>query len=561
MKPEEGKKLKKTIEANEMSVMRLFTGGSEQFIIPVYQRRYLWGKDQWTDLWNDIQNIEDGEDHFLGSIVVINPQHSIDVNQFEVVDGQQRLTTLSLLIAALRDCLIQNGGQQETAIGEAFHGYLHCSTMFQKDLPKLIPSKPDREDFTAIIDKKGKDFTDSNMFTAYQFFKNGITVRGDLVELAKKIIGSLKVVLIQVMSHKDAFRLFETLNDRGLSLSATDLIKNYILSKASRASEDELQEIVETWDEIIELITNLDHMRFFRQVHLSRTEGVFSFSKLYDRYKTLVDNTASIVSLVNELKEYAVIYNQICKAETQYPQINEKLRAILAIGAATSYTLLLRLFKSKVPEQQIVSILNTVETFALRRAVCNWSTNNLDLIFNNLATKTPVDNNCSAYINSYLNKSEFMPSDSDFVTNLKSKSFRQDDQCKYILERIEDYHTNFSKEKSIANRSLVHIEHIMPKTIRTKGSKKEFGDWEKYLGNEKEQHPLYVNKIGNLTLLGSGLNIAASNNPFEEKKKNYNQSMILMTKELSNYPRWDISAIQQRSEHLADIASKIWKIT
>ena len=262
--------MKKTIEANEMSVMRLFSVGNEQFIVPVYQRRYLWSKDQWMDLWNDIQNIEVGEDHFLGSIVVINPQHNIEINQFEVVDGQQRLTTLSLLIAALRDSLFQSGGEQEESIAEALHGYLHCSTMLTKNLPKLIPGKLDRNDFEAIVDRKIKGMTDSNMYSAYHFFKGHFSEQCDLVELAKTIIGSLKVVLIQVMSHKDAFRLFETLNDRGLSLSAADLIKNYILSKAARTSEDELDDIVETWDEIVELVGQLDHLRFFRQVLLWR---------------------------------------------------------------------------------------------------------------------------------------------------------------------------------------------------------------------------------------------------------------------------------------------------
>lgn len=541
-----------------MSVMRLFSVGNEQFIVPVYQRRYLWGKDQWMDLWNDIQNIEVGEDHFLGSIVVINPQHNIEINKFEVVDGQQRLTTLSLLIAALRDSLIESAGEQEVLIGEALHGYLHSSTMFQKNLPKLIPGKLDRDDFATIVDRKIKELTNSNMYSAYQFFKGLFFEQNDLIELAKTITGSLKVVLIQVMSHKDAFRLFETLNDRGLSLSAADLIKNYILSKSARSSEDELDDIVETWDEIVELVGQLDHLRFFRQVLLSKTDGVFSFNKLYDRYKAVVDKSDSIVDLVDELKEYAVLYNQICTATTKYPSVNEKLRAINAIGAATSYTLLLKLLKNQVTEQQLVSILNLIETFALRRAICSWSTNNLDPIFNHLALNTPVDTSCVEYIKGVLTRADYIPSDADFVANFKTKNFRQDDQCKYILERIEDYHVNFNKEKSIANRSLVHIEHIMPKTIKSNSSKKEYGDWKTYLGNDAALHDVYVNKIGNLTLLGSSLNISASNNPFEEKKKNYEQSLIVMTKQLMDYSKWDVASIQVRTEKLAGIAAEIW---
>ncbi|AIQ34691.1 hypothetical protein R50345_08745 [Paenibacillus sp. FSL R5-0345] len=114
-----------------MSVTRLFSGGNKQFIVPAYQRRYLWGKDQWMDLWNDIQNIEVGEEHFLGSIAVINPQLNIEINQFEVVDGQQRFTTLSLLIAVFRDSLIQSGCEQEAAIGETLHSsQITCRSLY-----------------------------------------------------------------------------------------------------------------------------------------------------------------------------------------------------------------------------------------------------------------------------------------------------------------------------------------------------------------------------------------------------------------------------------------------
>ncbi|AIQ34693.1 hypothetical protein R50345_08755 [Paenibacillus sp. FSL R5-0345] len=159
-----------------------------------------------------------------------------------------------------------------------------------------------------------------------------------------------------------------------------------------------------------------------------------------------------------------------------------------------------------------------------------------------------------------LTSDEYIPSDADFVANLKMKNFRQDDQCKYILERIEKYHINFSKAKSIANRSFLHIKHIMPKTIKSKISKKEYGDWETYLGAVTALHDIHVNKIGNLTLFCSSLNIVASNNLFEEKKKNYEQSSIIMTKQLSDCPKWDIATIQERTNKLAGIVADIWRL-
>ena len=153
------------------------------------------------------------------------------------------------------------------------------------------------------------------------------------------------------------------------------------------------------------------------------------------------------------------------------------------------------------------------------------------------------------------------PNDSKFKDSFKENDFRQNDQTKYILECLEDERTNNTKEKFIADRTNVHIEHIMPLTITTSKSKKEFGDWEIYLGGDKNKQPDFVSKIGNLTLLGAKLNIIASNNPFEEKKKNYNKSSIEITKDLCLFKDWKVKEIEERSERLSEKATKIWSFS
>ena len=521
---------RKTIEATEMSVQNLFGRRHEQFYIPIYQRRYLWGKDQWQDLWNDITSLESEDDHFLGSIVVITPQHTVELNQFEIVDGQQRLITLSLALAALRDSLNERGNLDELGIADNINNeFLQCSTMMSKGFLKLLPGKLDKADFSGIILQTGISEKDSNINNAYYYFINQFSKETDILALSRKIIYSLKVVLIQVISHKDAFRLFETLNDRGLSLSATDLIKNYLLSRSSKESEQEFDQIIEIWDEVIELVRENDSLRFFRQFLLAKFEGVVSFNKLYDRFKKYIDNNESILELVEEIRDYALYYSQVCNAATSSEELNSGILNIHAIGAATSYTLLMKMLKIDVPIKEILKVVNYIKIFALRRAICNWSTANLDRIYNTLAVSLP-ETDQAKYVVDYFIQHNLIPSDVEFKESFTHKQFRQDDQCKYILERFEDYYTHFSKEKSIGNRKNVHIEHIMPKVITTKKSKKEHGDWESYLGQDSSRHNEYVNRIGNLTLLGSKLNIQASNNPFEEKKKNYEQSTIVSNK-------------------------------
>lgn len=548
--------MNRTIEANEMHLVRLFSSESEQFIIPVYQRQYMWGNEQWSDLWNDIANLDKDDDHFLGSIVVINPPHSIELNQYEVVDGQQRLTTLSLLLAALRDCLIAHDGDREVRVAESINKYLHAETMFESGFTKIVPGKFDVVDYTNIIDKKSKSNGESNVWKAYLFFKVKIQFETDLLNFTKKVMESLKVVLIRVMSHKDAFRLFETLNDRGLSLSATDLIKNYILSQASRQSDSSIQDVVDCWEEIVENLNGLDSLRFLRQAMLSQFDGVFSLTKLYDKYKSIIDASSSIADFVEELKVLSTLYKQIVTGTTYDQKINLKLKDIIDVEISTSYTLILKLLHNKIDSKKIINILNSIEIFAIRRSICNWSTSNLDPIFNHLANQVNKIETIDEYVKSYLFKQEHIPSDDEFINNIKIKNFRQDDFCKYILTRIEDYSVDFNQEKMISDRSKVHIEHIMPKSITSKKSK----EWYDELKDKTQIHKEYINKIGNLTLLGASLNIQASNNSFNVKKTYYTSSIITITKSLCEYGTWGFDEIEKRSQKFAEICKEVWSL-
>lgn len=361
-------------------------------------------------------------------------------------------------------------------------------------------------------------------------------------------------------SYYDAFRLFESLNNRGLSLSFVDLIKNYLLSKISN-NEVMLEECIEIWDSIVENVGDIqsvrhDKIRFFRHYLFSIEYGIVPIPKLYLKYQKLIDNCDNVLDLIEDIWLKSEWYVKLYNAMLGIKEVDDRLNTIVRIEATTSYPLLLKCLSENLQKEHLIKILDAIEVFTLRRSICNISTRDIDRIYNHLALEAFKQEKPVKYIIEYLKKKT--PSDIEFFLNFQSRDFTRSSQTKYILERIENELTNNTKEKMIGNRTDVHIEHIMPRELVRKKSKETESTWKVELGSRASEYPMFVNRIGNLTLLGSELNITASNNPFVEKKKKYEQSVICLTKDICQNERWTFDEIEQRSEYLANIAKKIW---
>lgn len=544
------------IDARECTILDLFQSRNEVYYIPVYQRRYEWGKDQWEALWEDIDELDIDEQHFLGSIVVVPPSNlKKDFTYFEIVDGQQRVTTLFLFLIAIR-----NRYKELNEVVDYIDKDLLYSSYMRTISIKLKMGRLDKENLENLInDKIEKVNLKSNIYRGYEFFKNKLNQMEvkSIDCLTDKILKNIHVVHICANSHKDAFRLFETLNNRGLELSSIDLIKNYLLSKCATISEVELNVTIDIWDELMRYIDDIDKIRFFRQYLLCREGRYFPETKLYERYKELIDKQESMEILVEDILAKAKIYLAICKVEYGIESVDRYLNNLVNIGASTSYTFLLKVFSEEgISDIDKIDIIKMIEVFAIRRGICGWSTNTIDRIYTNLTTVNLAEKDYKDKVKEILRNEA--PLDSEFGEKFRLNSFRQSNQTKYILEQLEYYLTKDTGEKTVRNRSNVHIEHIMPQTITTKSSKNQFGDWQVYLGEDAAKHKEYVNRIGNLTLLGAALNIKVSNNPFEAKKLYYRKSDMYMTRELCNYDEWKIATIEKRSNRLAILALKIW---
>lgn len=541
------------IEASELTVGELFCRPNNVYEVPVYQRPYSWGESQWQELWEDVMSVDEDDTHYLGSIVVISKNASLrGFDELEVVDGQQRLTTLSILFCAIRDAYYETG--EEEVAGDLGKDYLYSRQLRQTGR-KLHLGKMDDSVYENLL--KGNLTPETTICSAWTYFRERLNEHQDLDDVMEKFSASAQVVIINTHSYDNAFKLFETLNDRGLQLSAADLVKNCMLSQAAAQDDSTLEDVIQAWERLVGYLENIDMIRFLRQYLLATDTGKVSKAKLYNAYKTHLDTEKDVTGYANQLSKAAELYRCLHEPAFENEVLNRKILDLHHLRAIPSFTLLLRLLIEEWSESNILAVIPAVEAFALRRSVCGWSTGEMDTINNQIAN-LPEEELTVQEIRRKLKES--MPEDDEFQAKFAQGVYRQNDQTRYILEMFEQdlVQTN---EKHTASSQTVHIEHIMPQTITSKKSFKRLGgDWVAYLGEEVERHGTNHRRIGNLTLLAQELNIPASNNPFEAKKAFYSQSQFALTKELCARTQWKESDILNRSEELAERAVRIWAI-
>lgn len=573
------------IRTTPLTVSQLLHSSNEQFVIPPYQRRYSWQKKQIIQLFDDLQNLSDGETHFLGSIVCLTDSHTAGVNPLELVDGQQRMTTLILILDTIKDKYQEIGDQREA---DRLEDLVTCSDINRNSINKIVLGDLDNSDFRMIVDQDGiDDVKNKKLLEAYQNIKMTLDLMSleELNSFKDKLINNTNIVRLDVSRAKDAFKLFETINNRGLSLSPTDIIKNFLLGHASLIDDDTLKKVKAEWTKVIVNMDGQNLDDFFRQYLSGKLGKKISFTFLTDLFKKYyiqnVKNTEMLaehkefdeidlgeeghtlgkvtaVDFLNELQEASNIYSNILNRSFEDNKINDRLYNLQRIRSFPSYTFLLDLLRRDVTRADKLEILRLIEVFMIRRNICEYRTSELDDIFSKLVQFS--SENLLELVREYL--AERMPNDDEFRNKIITHEFKGQflDRAKCMLEAIEYKLSGDTEEKRINGGDDVHLEHIIPQTIITKKSKDELGDWEKYLGDSaKEKHQYYVSKIGNMTLLSGRKNIIASNNPFEAKREIYKESDIKLTKELVEYKAFVFEDIDARSEKLAKVSTEIWK--
>ncbi|WP_262176561.1 DUF262 domain-containing protein [Saccharococcus sp. Marseille-Q5394] len=540
------------MKASETNLQEIIEG-TKQYIIPMFQRTYSWIEKQWRQLWDDlIDLIDDGQSssHFIGSIVSIPLNaNTHGVQQFLVIDGQQRMTTLLILLIAVRDAAVEYGEQN---LADEIHNTLLINSYKSgEEKYKFLPTQVDKEIFKKLVNKESLEGQeDSLIVKSYRFYSSIINQKQDLSTLKNTITFNLSIVSIVLSPDDNPYLVFESLNAKGQPLTQADLIRNYLFMRIPANEQEDCY--LRYWLPMQnKLGGNLTE--FIRHFLLGVNINVKQ-NDVYVRFKEMVDGL-DVIEFLKKIASFADNYAKLLSPTLEH---NMKIRAMLErineFEAKTAYPFLLYIYrdykKEKYNEKELVCILQIVENFLLRRFVCGIDSKPLNKLFaalyNQISTYDATDSVLE--LTAYLQNRGY-PKDGEVVASLKEvQLYGQGDRRKkgsFILKAIERSYLH----KEEVNLTSTSIEHIMPQTLTDK--------WIEELGDNAEYvHSHYLHTLGNLTL--TAYNSELSNESFSVKKKSFKMSNIQLNKELSTFEKWDQNAIKQRASILSERFVEIW---
>ncbi|MGM5629465.1 DUF262 and DUF1524 domain-containing protein [Apibacter raozihei] len=551
----------KASESNFLSILK----ARNQFVIPIYQRTYNWKLEQCQQLFKDILSIDEDTTggHFMGSVVYFQESiHTIsDISQLQVIDGQQRLTTVSILIAALASFMKDNETHIETTSYKKLQNYYLFNNDEENELRyKLLLTKKDKETFLSII--RGIDLPENyshRLMENYEFFKRAINSENVL----KVYNGLLRLFIVNVALEKDKDNpqlIFESMNSTGLDLSQADLIRNYILMRREIEEQTDLYDTY--WFPMEqsygnEYTTLFD--RFMRDYLSVKTGTIPKIGKVYEDFKKYVKNTHNIDTIgevVKDIYQYSKYYVNMVLHKEPDPLLRESFKRISQLKVDVSYPYLLPVYSdydnSVITTEQFNQILELVENYVFRRLICGIPTNSLNKTFGNLYKEININSYMESVKASFLllNSYKRFPDDTEFKNAILLKDIYNLRNRNYLLSKLENYN-----RKEIVNVCDYTIEHILPQNPNLRN------EWKNMLGNEwKEIQSRYLHSLGNLTL--TGYNSELSDKPFFEKKTlvgGFNDSPLRLNEYLRNTDSWNEDTILQRAEILAEKAKIVWK--
>lgn len=533
------------MKASETKIQPILEG-TKQYVVPLFQRSYSWQKTEWEVLWDDIielYEMENPRTHFLGSIVTM-PTTSVPegVMKYLLIDGQQRLTTLFIILTLIRDKSPQLAGEIEDTL---------LTNRYKQGIDhfKFLPTNVDREIFQGLI-KKEKINDSHNIFKAYKFFERKLDKGNFNIEKIKDlIIHNLIVVSIVLDRDDNPHLVFESLNAKGRSLTQADLIRNYFLMKMHI---DKQEEIYSTYWEPMQDSIGENLTEFIRH-YLMKDGKQVKQSEVYFSLKEEVEDKNPLEYL-NNLLNYSRYYEKLIDPEKENdPDIKRMLKRLNRLEVTTAYPFLLNIFReyeeNSLTKEKLIEILKTLENFIIRRFVCNIPTNQLNKIFPPLYSQAKkLQGDLLSNIRQILQGKDY-PKDAEFKARLiDTKLYGGGDRqvkAKLILESIEE---SFHHKEQVSFDDL-SIEHIMPQTLS------EW--WQKHLGEDWGiTHELLLHTIGNLTL--TAYNAELSNADFNTKKQYLANSHLEMNKYFTEITSWRKEDIEKRAQKLAETALSIW---
>ena len=554
------------MKASERKITKLFSESDTVFSIPVYQRDYNWQEKQCQRLFKDILQTGKNEkvsSYFLGSIVYIHDGiYGVGEKEFHVIDGQQRMTTLTLLFLAIYFKL--KGTILAKDADKIYNQYV-VNPYSEKEIKlKLLPPEENLYILNKISHNKFNEleaFQDRNMLKNYLFFEKELENLSfdDMKHLSN---GIEKLIYIDIALEKgkdDPQKIFESLNSTGLDLSQGDLIRNYILMDLERGEQNRIYK--EIWipiennckvsdgSEITSYVSD-----FIRDYLTLKTEKISSKPKVFETFKTYYEKEND--EKLEDMKKYSEAYSYIIKPSLEKDRdIQRELEYLKSLDKTVINTFLIGILKDYkdniLEKDELVNILILLQSYLWRRYITEKPTNALNKIFQGMYGKISRSGNYYENLVDVLMAEDF-PTDEELESALKLKNVYKDkEKLNYVFKKLENYNHNelidFDNEK-------ITIEHIFPQ--------KPNKAWkENYSDNELEQMISFKDTISNLTLTGSNSNL--SNKAFHEKRDDevhgYKNSKLYMNKYLGRLEEWNLLSMEARFESLYDDIIKIWK--
>ncbi len=551
---------KRDIDPEKPSIGGLFNSSEGlRYVIPRYQRAYAWEKSNAEKLWKDINTInhkQNKDDYFMGTMVIRQAEESKEI---EVIDGQQRLTTVCLLLFALYLHYQKFNAAKATQhilkylrIGDIDDEYLilTLSRVNAKCFNELLNLET-KQDY---IEYKGNNYkkdikSNKSLFDVLDYFlyelesselvDNNLE-QNRLNEILKIIRENIFFLTLKVTDYKEASQLFETLNNRGVDLTKADLIKNYLFARADEQAS--LTKVEKNWN-ILEDNIGIDKLeQFFRYFSLMYSKE----DDVYVRMEQIIQTKSALTvseMFVKDSDRYKIFIEPTYSNDDKESFLFDELKIL---GVTQFYSFILASY-NQFKFNDILKLLEATVNFTFRyNTICGKNPNKLDILYSNLAYDI-IHYNLT--ISSIINEIEKLnPSDQEFEISFKEKEFKSSKIPRYILGKIESY---IGTKEKIVDFDSVHLEHIMPQKI---------DKWIKYDSKYEKLHQKFLNKIGNMTLLSQKINISIKNSIFTEKLKEYQKSEINLLKDIKLLTKWEESEINNNTQKYLNYAERIWKI-
>ena len=573
------------MKADSLKISKVFSsGGDVHYVLPHFQREYAWDKENWQTLLNDVMGLYDAykpekePEHFMGALVVINDgTRNGVVPAFKLVDGQQRLTSISLMLCALGQIVESSHPALYKRIRRLLTNPDESDILFYK----LVPTKKygDRDAYLALL--RGEEFPrgiDSKIPEAYRFFSKELetrvkTIKIDPDRLFLVLANSLQVVFIDLDQGERPYEIFESLNAKNKPLTQADLVRNYI---AMKLPEKRQAEIFDKYWSIIETLlqdkrtvgrSGLGELTAFLRHYLTMRNGVLCNERhVYERFRDRIENeTSSTEDFEKEiaiLRNFAEYYDRLLRPEHEPDNnIRTKLRRLNILEISTAYPFLMLVYEAysdkKLSRDEFVEILDILENYIVRRYLTSEPTNYLNKMFPTLWRELSPTKIAETLRKVIVTKN--YPSDSnirrDVLTErIYGKGSQVREKIILVLESINRYLSikSHSGGYTVLDDAPT-IEHVMPQSPSP--------EWKSHLGAGWEQiYKDYLDTIGNLTLVTQEWNWELSNSPFSNKKARLSSHALRINSEYFSQPiqKWDDASIQARANFLIDAILEIW---